>query len=171
MKWYNIGKIVNTHGIRGEIKVMSRTDFPEERFVKGNEVAIFPTPTSEPLLVKIATVRNHKGFYLLTLEGYTNINDVEKYKGCLMKIAESAQTALPEGEYYYHQIVGCTVTTTDGMTLGTIKEILSPGANDVWVVQGEKKKEYYIPYIAPVVKTVDVATKTITIELLEGLID
>ena len=64
---------------------------------------------------------------------------------------------LEEGEYYLHEIVGCKVVTTAGEELGTVKEILSPGANDVWVVKGERGKEHLIPYIEDIVKKVDIA--------------
>ncbi|MGL4819888.1 MAG: ribosome maturation factor RimM, partial [Bacilli bacterium] len=163
-------KIINTHGIRGEVKVMSHTDFEEERFQAGNTLYVIPN-RGDAIAVEIATVRMHKGFYLMTFKGLNNINDVEKWKGLMLQVPETALGELPEGEYYYHQIVGCEVFTDEGTLLGTVKEVLSPGANDVWVVQGERKKEYYIPYIDSVVNMVDVAEKKIIITPLEGLLD
>ncbi|MBA2874015.1 ribosome maturation factor RimM [Thermaerobacillus caldiproteolyticus] len=170
-KWFNVGKIVNTHGIRGEVRVISRTDFAEERYKKGNTLYIFMENAPQPIEVTVKSHRVHKSFDLLAFEGYDNINLVEKFKGALLKVPESQLGELEEGEYYFHQIIGCTVVTEGGETIGTVKEILTPGANDVWVVKGNNGKEILIPYIADVVIDVNVKEKTITIRPMEGLLE
>lgn len=169
-KWFKVGKIVNTHGVKGEVKIVSTTDFPEERYQKGNTLYLFQGQNSEPISLVIKSHRNHKSFDLLTFEGYENINEVEKFKEGILKVQEDQLQDLEEGEYYFHEIVGCKVVTTDGEELGTIKEILSPGANDVWVVKGQRGKEHLIPYIEDIVKTVDIDKQLITIEPMEGLL-
>lgn len=78
---------------------------------------------------------------------------------------------LEENEFYYHEIIGATVVDEDGTELGKIKEILSPGANDVWVVQRQKKKDILLPYIDSVVKEVDTKNGIVRVEIPEGLID
>ena len=118
----------------------------------------------------IKSHRNHKNFDLLTFEGYENINEVEQFKEGILKVAGRSVQELEEGEYYLHEIIGCKVVTTSGEDIGVIKEILSPGANDVWVVKGERGKERLIPYIEDVVKRVDIEKQLITIELMEGLL-
>jgi 16S rRNA processing protein RimM len=168
-KWYNVGKIVNTHGIKGEVRIISRTDFPEERYKIGNTLHIF-IADKEPIEVTVQSHRTHKNFDLVTFEGYANVNDVEKFKDSLVKVNESQLGELEEGEYYFHEIIGCTVVTEEGEELGAIKEILTPGANDVWVVKGAKGKEILIPFIDDIVKEIDIEEKRITIHLMEGLI-
>jgi 16S rRNA processing protein RimM len=168
-KWYNVGKIVNTHGIKGEVRIISRTDFPEERYKVGNTLHIF-IADKEPIEVTVQSHRTHKNFDLVTFEGYDNVNDVEKFKDSLVKVNESQLGELEEGEYYFHEIIGCTVVTEEGEELGAIKEILTPGANDVWVVKGAKGKEILIPFIDDIVKEIDIEVKRITIHLMEGLI-
>ncbi|HZG61115.1 MAG TPA: ribosome maturation factor RimM [Anoxybacillus sp.] len=170
-RWFNVGKIVNTHGIRGEVRVISKTDFADERYKTGNTLYIFMDHASEPVEVKVKSHRVHKSFDLLSFEGYDNINLVEKFKGAMIKVPESQLGELEEGEYYFHEIIGCTVVTEQGETIGTVKEILTPGANDVWVVKGKGGKEILIPYIADVVKHVDVKEKLITIHPMEGLLE
>lgn len=170
MKWFHVGKIVNTHGIRGEVRVISRTDFAEERYKIGNVLYIF-MENKPPVEVKVASHRVHKSFDLLTFEGYDNINLVEPFKGAMIKIPETQLQPLNEGEYYFHEIIGCTVVTEDGEPIGEIKEILTPGANDVWVVKRKKGGDVLIPYIDDVVKQVDIENKTITIHVMEGLLD
>ncbi|MCT1904161.1 ribosome maturation factor RimM [Oceanobacillus sojae] len=163
-----IGKIVNTHGIRGEVKVLRITDF-EERFTPGNKVII--TSEQKDTTLTIDSHRIHKGFDLITFKGYTNINDVEKWKGMNLYIDKNQAAELEEDAYYYHEIIGCSVETTEGEALGKIKEILSPGANDVWVVQRPGKKDLLLPYIEDVVKNVDIEAGTISVELMEGMLD
>ncbi|KQU60394.1 ribosome maturation factor RimM [Rossellomorea marisflavi] len=168
-KWFNVGKIVNTHGIKGELKVLSMTDFPEERYQKGNELTLF-IEGKEPKSLTIASYRKHKNFDLLMFEGYSDINEVEGFKQGILKVDESQLQDLDEGEFYFHEIIGCVVRTTSGEELGVVKEILSPGANDVWVVKAPRGKEHLIPYIEDIVKKVDIAQKEIIIEPMEGLL-
>jgi 16S rRNA processing protein RimM len=170
IKYLNVGKIVNTHGIRGEIRVISRTDFPELRYKKGNSLYLFKQNETNPIEVKIESHRTHKNFDLLTLEGYNSLNDVEPLKNGILKIKEEQKHSLEKNEFYYHEIIGCVVKTTEGEEIGKIKEILSPGANDVWVIQRKGQKDALIPYIEQIVKEVDVENKMVTIEVMEGLL-
>ncbi|MDR0921732.1 MAG: ribosome maturation factor RimM [Lactobacillales bacterium] len=169
-KYYNVGKIVNTQGIRGEVRVISQTDFPEERYQKGNTLVLFQEK-KEPLELVIKSHRKHKNFDILSFEGHPNINDVEKYRDGILKVSEEDLQELDEDEFYYHEIIGLTVQTTEGKEIGKIKEILSPGANDVWVIQRKGKKDALIPYIESVVKEIDLEKGVVQVELMEGLID
>src|SRR6185437_13521204 len=99
--WYNVGKIVNTHGIQGEVRIISKTDFVQERFKAGNQLFLFMDEKKEPTSLTIASHRTHKNFELLTFEGLQNINSVEKFKGGMLKIPESQLTPLEENEYYF----------------------------------------------------------------------
>jgi len=172
-EWLTVGKIVNTHGIRGELKVASQTDFPDVRFAPGARLTLMhPEHAASAVRAAVQSSRPYKtNLYLVKFAEWDNINDVEKYKGWMLKVPREERLQLAEGEYYYHEIVGCRVVTDEGETLGTITEILSPGANDVWVVQPQGKgKPVYIPYIDDVVKDVDVGRKLVTVHLLEGLL-
>lgn len=169
-KWFNVGKVVNTHGIKGEVRVISKTDFPEERYKAGNKLYLFLPKSTEPLELTVQNHRTHKNFDLLTFEGYEDINLVEKFRDGILKVPESQLTELEEDEYYFHEIIGCRVLLPSGEEIGKISEILTPGANDVWVVKSESGQEILIPYIEDVVKQVDVENKTVTIEPMEGLL-
>lgn len=168
-KMFNAGKIVNTHGIRGEVKVLRISDF-EERFAVGKQIFLVKE-NGQSIPLTIDERRTHKGFDLLHFEGYANINDVEPFKGCQLKITENQLTDLNKDEFYYHEIIGCEVYTTAAEKLGEIIEILSPGANDVWVVKQTKGKDLLIPYIKDIVKDVDISGKKVVIEPMEGLLD
>jgi 16S rRNA processing protein RimM len=169
-EYLNVGKIVNTHGIRGEVRVISQTDFPELRYKKGAKLTLFQEG-KQPLKLTIASHRKHKNFDLLTFEGYLTINDVEKFRDGILKVSEYDLTDLEENEYYYYEIIGLHVLDENGELLGTIKEILSPGANDVWVVQRKGKKDALIPYIDSVVKEIDLDANEVHVEIPEGLLD
>ncbi|MGN7470268.1 ribosome maturation factor RimM [Brevibacillus sp. SAFN-007a] len=168
-KFYRVGKLVNTHGLKGEVRVISTTDFPEQRFRKGNELFLFHPSLSEPLKLKIATRRSHKDFEILSFEGYGHINDIEKYKGGELKIPEEALMELEADEFYIHQLIGCEVVTDEGEELGKIVDVMQPGANDVWVVKG-RRGEILLPFIDDCIKEVDIANKRVVCHLMEGLL-
>ncbi|WP_096189151.1 ribosome maturation factor RimM [Evansella halocellulosilytica] len=170
--WLNVGKIVNTHGIHGEVRVISKTDFPETRYAIGNKLFIFDGESNHhPVTIK--SWRRHKQFDLLSFEEYGNVNDVERFKDHLLQVQkEDLHDDLYEGEYYYHEIIGLHVYTNSGLHVGKIKEILSPGANDVWVVKPVAgKKDILIPYIDEVIKEVDLDEGNVIINPMEGLLD
>ena len=147
-----VGQIVNTHGIKGEVKVKSNSDFTDTRFQPGEVLTAKLNQIEKELTV--TSYRTHKGFHMLKFEGIDNINDIEYLK---------------ENEFYYSDIIGCTVFDDEQQPIGRITSIFETGANDVWVVKGDK--EYLIPYIADVVKEVDVENKTVIITPMEGLLD
>lgn len=165
-----VGKIVNTHSLKGEVKVISSTDFEEQRFEKGTELLI----TRGNQVVKEVTVesyRTHKNNLLVKFVGIDSIEEAEKLKNLQIKIDSENIGELEENEYYFHEIIGCEVFDENGKSLGEISEILTPGANDVWVIKSLNGKEILIPYIEDVVKKIDVENKKIDIEVMEGLID
>ncbi|GAB4072469.1 ribosome maturation factor RimM [Barrientosiimonas marina] len=166
---FNAGQIVNTHGIKGEVKVQRITDFPE-RFAYGNELLV-ELENGTKQTFTIDGYRSHKGFDLLHFAGFDSINDVEPFKGLYLKVTGDQLTELEENAFYYHEIIGCAVYQTNGDYLGDIKEILAPGANDVWVIERASGQDALIPYIEDVVKQVDVSSRQVVIEPMEGLLD
>ncbi|WP_075617533.1 ribosome maturation factor RimM [Paenisporosarcina indica] len=170
MEWYNVGKIVNTHGIRGEVRVISSTDFPEERYAVGNKLSLFKADSKTPIVLTVASHRQHKNFDLLTFEGFLTIEMVQGFRDGILKVSENQLSDLEGDEYYFHEIMGCTVHDQDGQVIGVVTDILQTGANDVWTVTPEKGKAHYIPYIEDVVKEIDIDEKKIIIDVLDGLL-
>lgn len=172
-QYYLVGKIVNTQALRGEVRVMATTDFPEERFKIGATLAIF----NGDKLVEIVEVdghRLHKNFNLLHFKGKDNINDVEKFKGFDLKVAGTEREAdeLDENEFYYDDIIGLEVYTTDDIYLGKVREITSLPSNDVWAIQRPNKgKDILIPYIEDIVLKIDLDDNRVVIDPMDGLID
>ena len=170
MNYFNVGKIVNTQGLQGEMRVLSVTDFAEERFKKGNILALFDKKDQFVMDVEIASHRKVKNFDIIKFKGMYHINDIEKYRDFSLKVAEEDLTDLEDGEFYYHEIIGLEVYEND-VLLGTIKEILQPGANDVWVVKRKGKRDLLLPYIPPVVLGIDIEQGRVDVEIPEGLDD
>ncbi|MGH2063260.1 ribosome maturation factor RimM [Aerococcus urinaeequi] len=172
-QYYLVGKIVNTQALRGEVRVMATTDFPEERFKIGATLAIF---NGDKLveMVEVDGHRLHKNFNLLHFKGKDNINDVEKFKGFDLKVAGTEREAddLDENEFYYDDIIGLEVYTTDETYLGKVREITSLPSNDVWAIQRPNKgKDILIPYIEDIVLEIDLDDNRVVIDPMDGLID
>ncbi|GEP22767.1 MAG: ribosome maturation factor RimM [Lentilactobacillus diolivorans] len=169
--YYNVGKIVNTQGLKGEVRVIPITDFPEKRFKKGNKVYAKLDKKPDLVTLVIDGVRKHKGFILLHFENHPSINDVEYLKPSLLQITEDtlSDDDLKPGEYYYHQIIGLDVYDRDQQLIGIVKEILSPGANDVWVVARDGKSDLLLPKIDSVIKQVNLDAHRIVVDIPEGL--
>ena len=170
MNYFNVGKIVNTQGLQGEMRVLSVTDFAEERFKKGNALALFDKKDQFVMDVEIASYRKVKNFDIIKFKGMYHINDIEKFRDFTLKVREEDLTDLEDGEFYYHEIIGLEVYEND-VLLGTIKEILQPGANDVWVVKRKGKRDLLLPYIPPVVLGIDIEQGRVDVEIPEGLDD
>ena len=166
----NVGKIVNTHGVRGEVRVWPQTDFPEVRFKAGSALLLLAPGAQEPAPVVVQSAREQKNVYVLKLEGIDDRDRAEQVKGWELKVAAADRAPLSEGQYYVRDIVGCSVVTEEGETLGVVKETLSPGANDVWVVARPGGKDLLLPVIDEVVLHVDIAAKRIQVRLMEGLL-
>lgn len=161
-----IGRLVGFHGVRGEVKVLSDSDFTAERFQPGQTVHI----KNKDLTIE--RYRTHKNFHLLTFEGITNIKEVEGLKDeDVLQDAESVELTLEEGEFHFSEIIGLTVFTADNKQLGKVTDIFQTGANDVWAVRDENNKEYMIPYIEDVVTDIDLENGKITITPMEGLLE
>lgn len=170
MEFYNVGKIVNTQGLQGEMRVLSVSDFADERYRKGSQLALFDEKAHFYSEVEIASHRRQKNFDIIKFKGMNHINDIEKFKGFTLKVSQQHLSDLDEGEFYYHQIIGLEVYEND-VYIGTIKEILQPGANDVWVVKRKGKKDLLLPFIPPVVLNVDVEANRVDVAIMEGLDD
>lgn len=168
MTYFNVGEIVNTHGIRGELKVLATTDFAAKRFAPG-ETLYAVQGTKAPKKLTVKKHRQHKQFDLLTFAEITDINEAEQYKGGHLQVTKQQQMPLDEGDYYYRQIIGLQVFSLEGELLGVISEIMQTGANDVWVVKRANGKEILLPAIKSVIQKIDLESQCVTVDWLEGL--
>ena len=141
--YFRVGVIANTHGIRGEVKVFPTTEDPQ-RF-KGMKEIILDTG-SEKKVLEVASARFFKNLVILKFKGIDSINDIEKYKGKDLLVTRENAIPLNEGEYYIADIIGATVVTEDGAQFGILKDVLTTGANDVYVVDHEGTEGANVKY-------------------------
>ena len=164
--FFEIGKIAGTHGIKGTLKIFPTTDVPE-RFELLDEVIL--EIKNEKKVCKVDKVAYHKNFVLLTLKEYNDINQVEGFKNGRVLIPEEKALPLGKDEYYTRDLYDMEVYTDEGERLGTLKEVYTTGANDVYGVKDENGNELLIPAIKQCIIAVDVTNRKMTVKLLEGL--
>lgn len=167
-EYLNLGKIVNTHGVRGEIRLQAITDKPEERFVPGAELVI-ELSLGEYEKVTVKSHRKHKSFDLLTFEEFNNINEVERFKTKMLQIEKDKLPEVNDGKYYEGDLLGLTVVDEEQEEIGKLKEVLFLPANDVWVVSRPGKKDLLLPVIESVILEVDLEEGIIIVHVMEGL--
>ena len=166
MTYVTIGKILNTFGIKGELKVDVYSDFLEERFKKGSTVYIGDGYL--PFTVK--SYREHKGFLLLQLKDNEDINMVEKFKGMYIYKSKDDIKPLEEGEYYFSDLKDLDVYIDDKKIGKVLRVEEGLRNNNLRVLKDEDKKEYLIPFIPVFIQSVDLEKKRIDINWIEGLI-
>lgn len=158
----NIGKIVNTHGIKGELKVVPTTDFIEERYAVGASVSLTYAKQTETF--EIGQVRVHKGCLLITFKGITNINEVEKYKGCTLWVESEHE----DDDFYYDELLDCDVYCEDEL-VGKVIEILETEAHEILRIQ-RSEDTVLIPYVDAFIEAVDIDEKRIDVQVIEGML-
>ena len=161
-----IGRIVQPHGVRGEVSVEVLTDFPE-RF--DTIEVVYLGSASEAEAHQVKTSRWHQDRVLLSFEGYEDRTAAEELRGLLVQVPIEETMPLPEGEYYVHDLIGLDVLTTEGEVLGRVDDILFTGANEVYVVVGPRG-QILLPAIADVVERVDLSAGQIVVKLMDGLV-
>ena len=161
-----VGKIRRPHGVSGEVLVELLTDFPE-RLVR--DKVLFIGANKERVVIRSS--RQHADGILLAFTGFDDPESIGQYRNQLLYVAGTDIPELPEGEYYYHELLDLSVVEEDGHELGRIAEIIETGANDVYVVIDESGRELLIPVIPDVIREMDLDAGVVTVRLLPGLID
>lgn len=158
-QYIEAGKIINTHGIAGEVKIEVWLDSPE--FLKK-----FKRLYIDGRSVAVTSSRIHKDFLLAKLEGVDDVNAAMALKGKLIKI-DRADAKLPKGGYFLQDIIGAQVLDEDGKTVGTLTEIMETPASNIYVVKGES--EHLIPAVPEFILGVDAQAGIVKVHLIEGM--
>ena len=166
-EYFEIGQIVNTFGIKGEVKVNPFTD-DIEQFERLKSILV--EKNKKLLEVEIENVRYQKHLVILKLKNIEDMNTAEKYKGCYIKIHRKDARKLPDGTYFIADIIDSEVITDDGQKLGKVDDIYNTGSNDIYVVKDELGKQILLPGIKDVILDIDIEKQVVTVHLLEGLI-
>jgi 16S rRNA processing protein RimM len=165
--YLKVGQIINTHGVKGEVKIYPLTD-DVKRF--DNLKFVYMKSGEEYKKVDVESVKYVKNFPIIKLSNINDMNEAERYKNQYIYVDRENAVKLPEDTYFIVDLIGMDVITVDGENLGKIVSVFSTGSNDVYEVKQESGKVVLIPAIKDVVKEVDVENKKMIIKLLEGLI-
>lgn len=158
-QYIEAGKIVNTHGVKGEVKIQVWLDSPE--FLKK-----FKTVYIDNKAVKLLSGRVHKGFMIAVLEGVEDVNSAMSLKNKTVYI-DRRDAKLPKGAYFLQDIIGAEVVSEDGAVVGTLEDILETPASQIYVVRGET--EHLIPAVDEFILSVDAENAVVTVRLIEGM--
>lgn len=164
-KYFVVGKIVNTQGIKGEVRALPFTE-DINRFKLLKEIFIQKKDKLE--IFEIESVRFHKQFVLLKFNGIDTMTDAEKLKNLELKIPEELAIPCEEDEYYIRDLYGINVIEENGEDLGILTDIIFTGANDVYVIKKDDQ-EILIPAIKQCILDVNINEKVMKVKLLEGL--
>ena len=167
-KYFRVGVIANTHGIRGEVKVYPTTD-DINRFKKLKKCIL--DTGKEYIDLNVESVKFFKNMVILKFKEYNNINDIECYKGKDLLVSRDNAVKLEKGEYYIADILGAKVILEDGSEFGVLEDVMQTGANDVYVVKTLDNKEVLLPKIDECVKKLDIENKIVTVHIMKGLLD
>jgi 16S rRNA processing protein RimM len=176
-EWLVIGKIVSTQGIKGEVRVLSYSDFPEERFEKAGKRWIAKSETADPQPIELKYGRQIPGktnLFVVRLDGIETCDEAEALRGYLLMVQESDRPKLEKNEYHVTDLIGCQVMhQPTGRYVGLVVDIL-PGGNDLLEVEREvegKKEKVLIPFVEAIAVVVNIKQKFIEITPPNGLVD
>lgn len=172
MEYVEFGKIINTHGIKGEVKIYPYTsDFDLAIKLKkiyiGNS-SLLETKDKEKINLK--SIKVHKNMFIAMLENIDTMDKAEKLKNKYVFKEIDGAEKLEEGVYYVKDLIGLEVYLEDKKHFGILTDVITTGANDVYIVATKSHGDVLIPAITDVVKKIDLSSKKIYISLMEGLI-
>lgn len=167
MNYIQIGKIVNTHGIKGEVAVASFTD-DINRFNDLDTIYLGDNKTK----LQVEQARFHKNMVLLKFKNFNNINEVLMDVGKFIYVAEVDKRVLPEDHFYIFDIIGSLVFDVNGEKIGVVTDINQSASNDIYIIKNEEKdREYLIPAVKEFFVEIDIENKKIVIDPIEGMIE
>ena len=152
-----IGVIIAPHGVRGDLRIMPQTDFPE-RFMHMDACYI------DGKEYHVASARFHKQFVLASFKEIPNRNTAELFTKKAIQVRREDLVELPEGRYYIFDIIGLEVQDTMGNVLGTVTDVLQPGANDVYVVSKDGEPDQLFAAIDDVIIDIDMDKRMMIVD-------
>lgn len=167
-EYFQVGVISSTHGIAGEVKVFPTTD-DVSRFKKLKEVIL--DTGKERMTLHITQVKFVKQMVVLKFREFSNINEVERFRGKSLLVTRDQAVKLKKDEYFIADMIGLQVVSDENEFLGKLSDVIQTGANDVYVIQNETGEELLIPAIKDCILKVDIEQGQMLVHLLPGLRD
>ncbi len=163
-----IGVVTTTHGIHGEVKVFPTTD-DVKRFKKTDEVILITKQGN--LTLHVESAKFFKNIVIVKFKEYNDINEVEGFRKCDLMVTRENALPLKEGQFYFCDVIGAIVVDEDGTAIGTIKDVIETGANNVFSIETQEGKEVLFPVIPQCIKKVDVEAGIVKAHIMKGLLD
>lgn len=163
-----VGVVTSVHGIKGEVKVFPTTD-DSRRFKKLKQVYL--DTGKEMLPLEIEGVKFFKQMVILKFKGYENPDDVMKFRQKELWIDRKDAVKLSKDEYFIADLIDMEVCDEEGKLIGTLKDVISTGANDVYAVETPEGREVLFPAIRQCILDVDTEARKMTVHVMEGLLD
>lgn len=166
-----VAEVTAPQGIRGEVRALPLTDFPDRfkpslrlRARTGDGVAV----------LEVESARQHRGFVVMKFAGVDSVDDAERLRGAILEVPRSETWPLEPGRYYFYEIEGLDVVTTEGRRLGKVARVVRGVANDIYEVKvngpgGRPGRTVLVPAVREIVKSIDLGRGRMTIELIPGL--
>jgi 16S rRNA processing protein RimM len=169
------GRVVKSHGIRGEVVVEVRTDEPDERFAVGTVIrGRKPRDSTDTTDYTVEAAREHSGRLLLRLKGIDSRDAADALRGTLFMVdSDDLESSDDPDEFYDHELEGLTVTLADGTVVGTIREVLHSAAGELLSIRPAdgSRAEVLVPFVTAIVTSVSLADGAVVIDPPEGLLD
>lgn len=167
-KYLELGQIVNTVGLKGEMKIRPFTD-DSTRFEELKEVFIEIKNNLETF--EIENVRFYKNIVIIKFKGIDSVEEANEYRNCYIKIDRKDAKKLSKGEYFIVDLIGLDVVTDKDILLGNLTDIYNNGSSDIYEIKDKNGKQILLPAISKVIKDINLEKKKITVHLIKGLID
>ena len=165
-----VARVARPRGVRGEVACDLLTDFPERFDGLEELIAVFPGGRRERLTLEGHWL--HGDRIVLKLAGFDSPEASAALAGCMLAVPESEAVELEEGEFYDWQLEGCRVETIEGVSVGTVREVLHTGGEaPVLIIRDEDERENLVPLAESICVEIDVSAKLIRVDAPEGLLE
>ena len=166
MNRLEVGKIINTHGLKGEVKIVTWTDSPD---VFEDLEYVFAKRKKEDIKLTVKNIKYQKNNIIVKFAEIDSIDEAQTFKNSILTADRDMLGELPEGVYYIADLIGCEVFDENNNKLGEISDVFNTGAKDIYSVSRPQNKDLLIPVIDETIINVDIKNKRIDVKLIEGL--
>ncbi len=166
MNRLEVGKIINTHGLKGEVKIVTWTDSPD---VFEDLEYVFAKRKKEDIKLTVKNIKYQKNNIIVKFAEIDSIDEAQTFKNSILTADRDMLGELPEGVYYIADLIGCEVFDENNNKLGEISDVFNTGAKDIYAVSRPQNKDLLIPVIDETIINVDIKNKRIDVKLIEGL--
>lgn len=169
MEYLLLGYIVGSFSLDGTIKILSKTDFADLRYQKGNQVFLYSSKTKERLPVTVDSYRSNGQFDFVKLEEITSPEQAKSYKGYEVQVEKNYDN-MEKDTYYFVDIVGCKVYDENDVLLGEVSQVEEFPAQLTLRVKRKGQPDFLVPYVKAFIRSVDIVNKKIVINVIGGLL-